>query len=74
MMARASEQGLPMADFLGDVFEVIFDEHAVRQIQECKAVLREALDASDDSRRAQQRWRRWRPAAMAAVRAEMRAA
>ena len=55
MMNRAIEQGLPMHEFLGDVFEVIFDENAVQQIQACAPVLHEALNASDDRRRAQQK-------------------
>ena len=43
-------QGLPMHDFLGDVFEIIFDEHAVEQIRACAPVLREALDTCSGDR------------------------
>ena len=58
MMERAMEQGLPMHDFLGDVFEVVFDEHAVAQIRACAPVLREALQvcqSTDNKHRGQQK-------------------
>lgn len=50
---RVCAQDMPTDFLLGDVFEMFFDEHAVKQIQACGSALRELFDGSDDKRRTQ---------------------